>query len=148
MNKPVIGICFGSQLLAKLLGADVRKNTVMEIGVYQVRLTDAGRKSHLFRNIHASFPVFHWHRDTFDLPRRGRLLVEGDDCRNQAFSYIRVVGLQFHLEVTPKDSAEWINKYHQELINVNKSKSRIINECKAAEEEMKKFAYRLMENFL
>jgi GMP synthase (glutamine-hydrolysing) len=48
-NRPYLGICGGAQLLAKLLGAEVRKNPAMEIGSYNIELTAAGKKQVLRR---------------------------------------------------------------------------------------------------
>lgn len=148
LNKPYFGICCGGQLLARLLGAKVRRNPVMEIGGYDVRLTPAGKKNKFFKNFPIKFPVFHWHGDTFDIPKGAKLLVEGVDCKNQAFSYKKAVGLQFHLEVTSKEASKWADKYKNELKRVRKTKSQVVKECKIREKKMKKLAYLLMDNFL
>jgi len=92
-------------LLARAAGAEVRKNPVMEIGGYEVRLTDAGKKDTLFKNFPGTFPVFHWHGDTFDIPQGAELLVTGEKCKNQAFRYKNSVALQFHLEVTSSEAS-------------------------------------------
>jgi GMP synthase-like glutamine amidotransferase len=70
LNKPCLGICFGGQLLARLLGVKVRINPVMEIGGYEVKLTTFGKKNRFFKGFPNRFPVFHWHGDTFDLPKK------------------------------------------------------------------------------
>ncbi len=99
-GKACFGICCGAQILAQILGADVRRCQRMEIGVYKVRLTEAGRKDSLLKGFPPHFPVFHWHGDTFGIPEHADLLVEGQDCPNQMFRRGKVVGVQFHLEVT------------------------------------------------
>jgi len=146
-NKPYLGICFGGQLLAELLGAEVRKNPCMEIGIYEVKLTSRGKKDPLFDGFPDRFPVFHWHGDTFDIPTGAGLLVEGEECRNQAFRYERAVALQFHLEVTAQDASRWADAYGDELHQAHKEKGAIIAECKTREPEMKVLAYRLLDNF-
>jgi len=146
-DKPYFGICCGGQLLARLLGAKVRKNPRMEIGGYEVKLTSRGREDPLFNGFPNRFPVFHWHGDTFDIPAGARLLVEGEECVNQAFRYNNAVGLQFHLEVTAQDAAQWADQYGDELRRVHKNKAAIVAECKSREPQMKTLAFQLLENF-
>lgn len=145
---PCLGICFGAQVLAQLLGAKVRRNHRMEIGCYQVRVTEDGRNDTSRSGFPDSFPVFHWHGDTFELPAGARLLVEGDDCRNQMFRWNNVVGVQFHLEVKSDDAESWASKYADELQAFGKTKEQVVSECLAYEEEMGKIAKLLIDNFL
>jgi len=123
-NRPYLGICGGAQLLARLLGAEVRKNPVMEIGGYNVKLTAAGKKDGFFAGFPDTFPVFHWHGDTFSIPKGGRLLATGADCENQAFGYGNSLGLLFHLEVTSQTAGKWADKYRSELKQVGKTKNK------------------------
>ena len=52
--------------------------------------------------------VFHWHGETFDVPRGATRLACSGLCRNQAFRFRRATyGLQFHAEVTPEMIADW-----------------------------------------
>jgi len=148
LNKPYLGICFGGQIIARLLGARVRKTKVMEIGGYDVKLTSDGKKSRFFKDFPARFPVFHWHEDTFDVPKGAKLLVEGEDCKNQSFSYKNALALQFHLEITSKDAEEWTRKYVNEIVRVNKTRNQVVDECRVREKIMKKLAYKLLDNFL
>jgi len=146
-GKPYLGICAGAQLLAKLLGAEVRKNPVMEIGSSNVRLTPAGRKHKFLAGFPDTFPVFQWHGDTFNTPNGGRLLAEGTGCKNQAFSYNSSLGLQFHLEVTSQTVSKWADEYRSELKQVGKTKRQVVNECKIIEKQTKELAYKLINNF-
>ena len=147
LDKPCFGICCGGQLLALLLRAKVKKNPVMEIGGYYVKLTQAGKKSKLFKNFPTRFPVFHWHGDTFDIPKGARLLVQGIDCKNQAFSYKKTIALIFHLEITSEQAKKWADVYKDELKRVNKTKTQVINECKIREKKMKRLAILLLDDF-
>ena len=99
-EKPVLGICLGAQLIANSLGAEVFANPVKEIGWFPI---------HAVPSIHHSafqFPkeieVFHWHGETFNLPKEAVHIARSAGCENQAFQIGRkVIGLQFHLETTP-----------------------------------------------
>jgi len=134
-------------LLASVSGAEVCKNPVMEIGGYEVELTDKGKKDRLFKNFSGTFPVFHWHGDTFDIPQRAELLVTGEKCKNQAFRYKNSVALQFHLEITSSEASSWADKYADEPAVVHKTGEQVIEECKIREKEMMKLCYILMDNF-
>jgi GMP synthase-like glutamine amidotransferase len=101
-RKLILGICFGAQLVAEILGAQVFSNSHEEIGWHEVILTREGRESFLFRDIPDKFTTFHWHSDHFSLPHGCVSLAFSEPTSNQAF--IRgddpVVGLQFHPEYT------------------------------------------------
>jgi len=148
LGKPVLGICFGAQLLAKLLGAEVKKNPVMEIGAYPVRLTSAGDGDPLFQGFPKAFPVFHWHGDAFDIPPWGLRLAVGRDCPNQAFRMGSAVGLQFHLEVTAEEAGRWAGAYAGELRGSGKNRAQVVKECRSHEPRMTELAGLLVDNFL
>jgi GMP synthase-like glutamine amidotransferase len=115
-RKTVLGICLGAQLIAAALGAKVYPNTHKEIGWFPVTLTDEGRRAPLLKGFPPMLPVFHWHGDTFDLPAKSAHLMTSRACVNQAFSYgERVIGLQFHLEVTPAGIDALIDHCSHEL---------------------------------
>jgi GMP synthase (glutamine-hydrolysing) len=116
---PLLGICLGSQLLAKALGARVYRNPQKEIGWYTVDLTTAGAADTLFAGLTSPVPVFQWHGDAFDLPAGATPLASSPLCTNQAFRYgDRVYGLLFHLELTPEVIHSWMVAFHDELVSV------------------------------
>src|SRR5581483_176282 len=107
-GQPVLGVCLGSQLLARALGAKVYKNSAKEIGWFDLHLTEAGRQDAILSGLESPETVFHWHGETFDLPDGATWLAYSDRCRHQAFRVAsNVYGLQFHLEVTPEMIADW-----------------------------------------
>ncbi len=106
---PVLGICLGAQLVARALGADVRPNPEKEIGWYDLRLLEAGRRDPLFAHFDGTERVFQWHGDTFDLPDGAVQLASSPTCAKQAFRYGRsVYALQFHLEVNERLIERWL----------------------------------------
>jgi GMP synthase (glutamine-hydrolysing) len=100
--QPVLGVCFGHQLLGRALGADVRRNPAgWEVGATSIRLTEAGTKSPLFAGFGTEFPVIQSHRDAvLSLPEGAQLLGGNGHTPIQAFSLDdRVFGVQFHPEM-------------------------------------------------
>jgi len=107
-GKRVLGVCLGAQLLADVLGGPVTRNADSEIGWFPLSLTAAGRESALFADLPRDFTGFHWHGDTYALPPGAECLATSEACAQQAFALgQRVLGLQFHLEVTRANAEEW-----------------------------------------
>ncbi len=114
-GKPVLGICLGAQLIANAMGAKVYENSVKEIGWFPVQGVPAISSS--FFIFPPSIEVFHWHGETFDLPPGATLIARSEGCDNQAFQIGKsVIGLQFHLETTPKSAREIVSNCRGELI--------------------------------
>lgn len=99
-GKPMVGVCLGSQFMAKALGVTVRPGKALEIGMTQVRLTSEGRKDRVFGACPETFDVFEWHGEIFDLPKGCIPLAGSEVAPLQAFRYgDRAYGLLFHLEM-------------------------------------------------
>jgi len=106
-GRAVLGICLGAQLMARALGAGVRRNPVKEIGWFPIECTPAAASDPLLGGVSRE-TVFHWHGETFDLPDGAQLLASSERCRHQAYRVgERAYGFQFHLEVTPEMIADW-----------------------------------------
>lgn len=110
---PMLGICLGSQMLAKVLGAKVyRGEKGKEIGWFKV--FKKGTHNY-FENFPEEITVFQWHGDTFELPKGAVRIYSSERYENQAFVYGKAVGLQFHIEVTKDMVGRWARAYKDEL---------------------------------
>ncbi|GMR06287.1 MAG: type 1 glutamine amidotransferase [Gammaproteobacteria bacterium] len=115
-GKYILGICLGAQLIARALGARVKKNQYREIGWFSITI-DENNLSNVLKDI---FPqnmnVFHWHGDTFEIPDGARHFAASEACENQGFILDnRVIGLQFHIETTRDSTALLVQNCSDEL---------------------------------
>ena len=141
-NIPVLGICLGSQLIAKTFGAKVYRGPRKEIGFYD-DLKTTGNSS-LFTDFKNPFTVFYWHGDTFDLPSGAVQLASSEHYSNQAFQYKSAVGLQFHLEVNEEMINLWLDNTEDKLreipyIDPQKIRSDIVENISTVKSNMKNF---------
>lgn len=114
-GKPVLGICLGAQLIANSMGGEIFPNPVKEIGWFPVEAVSSERNSAF------QFPketeVFHWHGETFNLPKGAVKIAKSRGCKNQAFQIgHNVIGLQFHLETTPISAQAIVDNCRNELV--------------------------------
>ncbi|HOX32680.1 MAG TPA: type 1 glutamine amidotransferase [Spirochaetales bacterium] len=104
---PILGICLGSQLLARLLGARVYASPAPEFGFKRISLTPEGLADPVLGALGrdpaspGSFLGLEWHSDAWDLPAGAARLARSGAWENEAFRYgPGVLAIQFHLEYT------------------------------------------------
>jgi GMP synthase-like glutamine amidotransferase len=119
---PVLGICLGSQLLARLLGARVYRSAAPEFGFQRLRPTAEGARHPAIAAMASGqaaagdFLALEWHNDAWDLPSGAARLAESAVWPNEAFSYgDKVLAIQFHLEFT-REHMTWAAQAHREDI--------------------------------
>lgn len=104
-GTPVLGVCFGHQLLAHAHGAQVVRNVVhgREIGLVQVQLSAEGLEDALFHGLPRSFTVYATHEDIVERAPAGATVLAGNEnTALQALAFGPLIrGVQFHPEVQP-----------------------------------------------
>lgn len=149
-NIPVLGICLGSQLIAKTFGAKVYSGPKKEIGFYNdLKISN---NSSFFSGFTNPFTVFHWHGDTFDLPDGAIRLASSENYLNQAFQYKSAIGLQFHLEVNEEMVNLWLDNTEEKLqkisyIDPQKIRTDIIENISTVKSNMSDFYNNFKSSF-
>jgi GMP synthase (glutamine-hydrolysing) len=107
-DKAVLGICLGSQLLARAHGGDNLLGKTREFGWHGVKLTDEGERDPVLSAAGKAFTSFEWHSDSFTLPEGAVHLATNPAVTNQAFRIGRAAyGMQFHFEAGTRVVEDW-----------------------------------------
>lgn len=116
-GQPILGHCLGGQLIAKAMGGQVFANPAgPEIGWFPVEKTAAGYGSSWLQGLPDSFPLFHWHGETFAPPEGSTPLLSSALCAHQAFAIGRhCLALQGHPEVTAAVVRAWTEAMADDL---------------------------------
>lgn len=110
---PVLGHCFGGQLLARVMGAPVTRNPLPCIGWETLHVTPPAQA--LFGGATEAV-AFNWHHETFAMPHGATRALFGTHCRNKGFTVGPHIGLQCHLEVTEDIVRDWCAAGAAELL--------------------------------
>jgi GMP synthase (glutamine-hydrolysing) len=138
-NVPILGLCFGGQLLARVLGGQSLQAERAEIGWLSVRTRDPA--------LVPDGPWFLWHFDTFTLPPGARLLADSP-AGPQAYTIGRSLGIQFHPEVTPAIMEAWVAAYRDELDREGVDADQMLEETRRREGQSRAAAWGLFDAFL
>ena len=137
-DVPILGLCFGGQMLARVLGARLFRSDKAEIGWLPVRTRDP--------QMVGEGPWFQWHFDSFTAPPNASLVAE-TDVGPQAFLAGRSLGLQFHPEVTPEIMDEWVRVYPHELRAEGVDPQALLEETRRRAAEARAVTWRLLNRF-
>lgn len=116
-GRRVFGVCLGAQIMAKALGSKIYPGPAKEVGWFDIELTGDGLSDPLMQklalhprmgDILKKFKVFHWHGETFDIPRGAERLARSDLYPNQAFRFRNAYAFQFHIEVRREMIMAWL----------------------------------------
>ena len=114
-GKPILGVCLGSQVLARALGARVHKQGWTELGFTELTPTAAAKDDPLLKGIETPRYLLQYHEDTFDIPSGAVRLMSGAKCPNQAFRHGASYGFQCHFEVSTRLWLEWMSNMSEHL---------------------------------
>jgi GMP synthase (glutamine-hydrolysing) len=106
-GTPLLGICLGSQLIARSAGAEVFRASQPEVGWLPVERTQAGEADPVAAVLPERFDAFQWHHYTHGVPPGGVELARSRVC-TQAFRLGRAWGVQFHPEVRQAQVEAWL----------------------------------------
>lgn len=138
-DVPVLGLCFGGQLMARVLGGKSFRADRSEIGWLRVRSK--------VPDMIPDGPWFQWHFDSFTLPPGARLLAD-TEVGPQAYVIGKSLGLQFHPEVTPQIMDSWVRAYRHELDGDGVDPDKLLAETHRIAPEVRKRTQRLFNHFL
>lgn len=138
---PILGICFGGQLMARILGGTVERAPYAELGWYEIESSD--------EKLIPKGPWFQYHWDRFTVPPLATQIAKTDLCP-QAFVYGRTLGLQFHPEIDPHVLDLWLEmeggcaEVESEGVDVK----ALREQTKKLEPETNQRGYDLVDQFL
>jgi GMP synthase (glutamine-hydrolysing) len=177
VDRPVLGIALGAQLLAHAAGAKVHANTIpaanpedlpvpaAEFGWFGVTFPFPGGTEPIVYGMSDGAPFFHWHADTLELPRLpappnpapppappppsgNALLASSKLCKNQAFRFKnRLFGFQFHFELDPQGVQAIVENDRSAALD-QPAKARIADETKRFSARSGRLGRRLLDNFV
>ena len=115
-DRAVLGICLGSQVLARTFGGQNHLGAAPEFGWCEVRLTEAGRVDPVLGVVPDQFPIYQWHSDTFSLPPGAVQLATSDGAAQQGFRLGRATyGTQFHFEANRAVVRDWLRAFPEAI---------------------------------
>lgn len=137
---PVLGICYGAQVLAHALGGEVFAAERVEVGWFDVESVD--------ENLCPAVEWTQFHEDGFTPPAGATILGESSNgC--QAFSHevtgSRVLGWQFHPEVSAARFARWVDSGRRTLDKTGASATELVADASRHEPALRQAAYDLTD---
>jgi GMP synthase (glutamine-hydrolysing) len=137
-DVPILGICFGAQILARALGGQASRNERPEIGWHEIHSHDP--------TVIGPGPWLQWHFDRF-MPPPGAVLLADSPAGPQAFAAERSLGLQFHPEASPEIVRGWADEAQHELEREGIDPERLMAETRERAADTRAAAFRILDAF-
>lgn len=144
-----LGICLGSQLMAKALGGSVYKGEKPEIGMTTIHLTAAGANDPLFSDLGNPAQVFQWHGEGIEVPAGTVVMAESPLFPVQAFRRGKhAVGLLFHAEMEATDVDHLCSHHPKDIAAAGLTSTSIIQKSKFYLPILQQWARSLVERMV
>ena len=136
---PVLGLCYGAQVLAHAYGGRVSVAPRPEVGLVEVETVDEARVP--------AGPWWAFHSDVIEPPGAARLLAS-NGCGVQAFELPGALGVQFHPEVRPVVLEDWLRRVPVMAAAAGASSEELVALAVQREHDTRAAAYALVDDFL
>jgi GMP synthase-like glutamine amidotransferase len=136
---PVLGLCYGAQVVAHARGGSVFRATTPEVGLVYVDSCD--------EQLVPSGPWSAFHVDSLHPPPVARVVAR-NDCGTQAFLLPGVLAVQFHPEVRPGTLADWARRFPGLLDDAGVSRAELLEQARGRESQARAAAHDLVDAFL
>lgn len=138
-GTPVLGICYGGQLMSHALGGSVERAEITEIGWFDVASDDPA--------LAPPGPWFEFHVDKFTPPPNAEVFAS-TDAGPQAYRLGNMLAVQFHPEVTPSIIRRWGAESTEEANMYGVDFDAIYAKSDALDDQNRERCYRLVDTFL
>lgn len=136
---PVLGLCYGAQVVAHALGGTVSLAAVPEVGFVEVITDDSA--------LVPAGPWAQFHLDVIEPPPDARVVAQ-NACGTQAFVLPGVLAVQFHPEVRPDTLDDWSRRFPDVLVEAGLDRETLVAEARDREPAARSAAYALVDAFL
>ena len=111
MEKPFLGFCLGCQLLGEVVGGQVVKSSIPEIGILDINFSKDKKQDKLFSSFPDKIKALQWHSyevKNIEKNKNVTLLASSPSTKYQIFKYKKhAYGIQFHIEVKNNTVGDW-----------------------------------------
>jgi GMP synthase-like glutamine amidotransferase len=136
---PVLGLCYGAQVVAHATGGRVWEAPAPEVGLVRVETDDPA--------LVPDGPWTAFHTDVLE-PPPGATVVAHNGCGVQAFTMPGVLAVQFHPEVRPEVLAGWAARFPELVDAAGSNRDDLLAAARGREAESRVAAYALVDAFL